>query len=64
MANQYKVNHEKVTDVLWLHYFERWTINDLCKTLRLNPKTIRRILKKERETWQRKTRQNPEKEIR
>jgi len=49
MPNQYTVNPQKVIDVSFYHYLYRQTVRVLSKKLRLNPKTIRRILKKSRE---------------
>jgi DNA-binding transcriptional regulator LsrR (DeoR family) len=47
--NQYRVNREKVVDIVYLYYFCKWTMKELAKSLRLRKSTVRRVILKQRE---------------
>jgi DNA-binding transcriptional regulator LsrR (DeoR family) len=46
MANQFSISEEKRTDIIWLYFFEHWTMKDLTLKYRLDRKSIKRILEK------------------
>ena len=49
MSNQYSLNKETETEIVWLRFFERWTIKAISEALRLSKDTVLSVIKRRHE---------------